>query len=30
MSKNEPFGPAKERGVIINISSVAAFEGQRG
>jgi len=30
MSKNEPFGEAKERGVIINISSVASFEGQRG
>ena len=27
MSKNEPEGDAKERGVIINVSSVAAFEG---
>jgi NAD(P)-dependent dehydrogenase (short-subunit alcohol dehydrogenase family) len=30
MSKNEPIGEKKERGVIINVSSVAGFEGQRG
>ena len=27
MSKNDPIGDKKERGVIINVSSVAAFEG---
>jgi 3-hydroxyacyl-CoA dehydrogenase len=30
MLKNEPMGHYKERGVLINISSVAGFEGQRG
>ena len=30
MAKNEPFGEALERGVIINTASVAAFEGQVG
>jgi 3-hydroxyacyl-CoA dehydrogenase len=27
MVKNEPIGEFKERGVLINISSVAGFEG---
>ena len=30
MSKNEPVNERGERGVIINVASVAAFEGQRG
>lgn len=30
MSKNEPTGEAKERGVIINTASIAAYEGQIG
>jgi 3-hydroxyacyl-CoA dehydrogenase/3-hydroxy-2-methylbutyryl-CoA dehydrogenase len=30
MSKNAPVNDRGERGVIINVSSVAAFEGQRG
>jgi len=30
MIKNEPMGEYKERGVLINISSVAGIEGQRG
>ena len=30
MSKNEPLNDRGERGVIINVASVAAFEGQRG
>ena len=30
MLKNEPIGEFRERGVLINISSVAGFEGQRG
>ncbi len=30
MAKNEPVGEAKERGVIINTASVAAYEGQLG
>lgn len=30
MLKNDPIGEFKERGVLINISSVAGFEGQRG
>lgn len=30
MSKNEPVNDRGERGVIVNVASVAAFEGQRG
>jgi len=30
MAKNEPFGEAQERGIIVNTSSVAGFEGQVG
>lgn len=30
MSKQEPIGDMKERGVIINVASVAGYEGQRG
>ena len=30
MIKNEPMGEFKERGVLVNISSVAGIEGQRG
>jgi NAD(P)-dependent dehydrogenase (short-subunit alcohol dehydrogenase family) len=30
MSKNEPMGEAQERGIIINTSSVAGYEGQVG
>lgn len=30
MAQNEPTGEAKERGIIINTASVAAFEGQMG
>ncbi|GBL03288.1 SDR family NAD(P)-dependent oxidoreductase [Glaciecola sp. KUL10] len=30
MTKNEPFGEAKERGLLINTASVAGYEGQIG
>ena len=30
MAKNRPIGETKEKGVIIFVSSVASFEGQRG
>lgn len=30
MSKNEPYTPEGERGVIVNTASVAAYEGQKG
>lgn len=30
MAKNEPFGDSQERGIIVNTSSVAGYEGQVG
>ena len=30
MARNKPIGDSKERGVIVFVSSVASFEGQRG